>query len=305
MGLVEMLNAGWRDAFKNTNAWEATHVTRNIPSASFWGWLGGSPSLELRLPLRGSGKVFVNFDNAWSRGSVDVFLNDVKKCSAGPNIFSKMVSMPFQDGDVLKIGEYGTTILVLNSITMSCAHSSGDTGCGPSPVTQPATKIAGSMNLQGGDGLEKSVVETASQQALSTHFNIPAEQVSTTAKQSRRLDTAPRRLAGKWVVDYELLIYAIQASVIQERYADTQTNSTLLMSALKSRLSDAGASPAGAASIIGMSISSPVVNATTTTNTPPPTTSNPAAKPLELSSAPLALPWFGFFLCAGALLHMV
>jgi len=251
--------------------------------------------MELQLPLSGSGQVTINFGNCWGPGSVDLFLNGVKKCSAGPNILSKEVSMPFRHGDVLKIGEYNATILVLNNISISCqSQSEAATDCGQSQVQQPQARVTGSLSLRGGIGLSKSTVEISSQQALSSHFNVGIDQVTTTATESRRLDVDLRHLAGNWAIDYQLQILAFQISAIEETNAATVNDPAVFTSVLKSHLSAAGMSPSGADSFAVAAMSAVEVHTETTT-----TTATAMLEPAMLSATlPVVLPLWALALIA-------
>lgn len=298
---VSMQAAGWTGLVGSYDFKPVyDNAASNLPSTSYWGFSPGNPALELRLPLSGSGQVTVSFGNYWG-GNVDLFLNDVKKCSAGTKQVDQSVSMSFQQGDVLKIGEYNTAILVLNRISITCQPQAvAMTNCGQSQIRQPETKVTGSFDVQGAAGLSQSKVETASRQALSTHFNIGTDQVTTSATQQRRLDVAPRQLAGNWAIEYELQIHAFQVAAIQETNAATRDDAAVFTSVLKNAFIGVGMSLSAGNSIAAVAGSTAVVHSTTTE-----TTTTTAAM-VELSSVVMqhALPLWALASTAAAALFL-
>ncbi|CAJ1433241.1 unnamed protein product [Effrenium voratum] len=50
----------------------------------------------------------------------EVFLNEHLVAIAGPKVMYQHVEINFLDGDVLKIGEYETAVLVLTKVLVSC-----------------------------------------------------------------------------------------------------------------------------------------------------------------------------------------
>jgi len=128
-----MESAGWSftnwdstDCCSNgsPNSWKPSSHSKDLPSTSYWGFAIGAPSLEMQLTLCGSGNITVKFGiGVQSHGSVVAFLNNVTTATVqSPGFNSALLTTftaSFTDGDVLKIGEYDTSVVVLQSVSLS------------------------------------------------------------------------------------------------------------------------------------------------------------------------------------------
>lgn len=110
---------GWTgdDTFKPDTDQYVGLVSEN----SYWGF-SEFVDAEIALVLRGEGFVRLDFGNAFSgsRSQVVVFLNGVPMSRAGADTPSKLLEMPFNAGDVLRLVE-DNGVIVINSIIFNCA----------------------------------------------------------------------------------------------------------------------------------------------------------------------------------------
>lgn len=127
-GSVKKMKAnGWVFNAKKLNFKNKRYGT-GVPAGSFWGFRGGKPALEMSTTLKGSGKLLVVYGNQHNGGVVKVFLNDEQIGIAGRRKLYQYVETPFKDGDVLKLGEYNTAVMVVTRVLIDCALSSAPSG---------------------------------------------------------------------------------------------------------------------------------------------------------------------------------
>ncbi|CAJ1433240.1 unnamed protein product [Effrenium voratum] len=126
-----MLTAGW--TFKNwqRNSFRHKNYKQGVPPGSYWGFRGGSTAQEMSLTLKGSGRLAMWYGNQNNNGAVKVIIDGQEKDSivkgASPER-SRYLELSFKDGDILKIGEYQTSVIILTKVIFECAPRVAATG---------------------------------------------------------------------------------------------------------------------------------------------------------------------------------
>mmetsp|Transcript_72404 Transcript_72404/g.162640 ORF Transcript_72404/g.162640 Transcript_72404/m.162640 type:complete len:912 (-) Transcript_72404:156-2891(-) len=131
--------AGWSLNWTGADAFKPQKVFYGVgvPIDSYWGFRRGGVG-AVSLILRGRGLLELDFGNSWDLDLVTVRLNGEAKSSAGANTPSKLVSFPFQDGDLLEIVEALNAVIVINSVELDCnASADGQAGGGGRPRSRP------------------------------------------------------------------------------------------------------------------------------------------------------------------------
>ena len=119
-----MMKNGWHFHFTD----DGTRPTENYVSvgkhcfgAKWYGWSAHSKVGTLSALLQGSGAVTLNFENCWSDGNVNVYLDGKLKSTAAAGRKRKVVTFSFTPGSILSLkDEHGNAVVMLNSITFDC-----------------------------------------------------------------------------------------------------------------------------------------------------------------------------------------
>lgn len=112
-----MTSAGYVFSWDDSNLWGSSHCG-NIPASSYCGFqYPGDGSIS--YTLQGSGTAVLDFGNGYSSGTVTAYLNDTAISSAAANTPSQQVQFNFTAGDVLRVTELSTSILVINGLHCS------------------------------------------------------------------------------------------------------------------------------------------------------------------------------------------
>jgi len=129
----QMEQSGWSFNWAGANAFRPGGFNTGVPSSeSYWGFLWPGNGV-VSLTLTGQGNLTLDYGNSWGGGRVNVYLNGALKDSAEENTPSRIVVLAFQDKDVLEIEENPTAVIVINSISRSCAGSPPAPPLGPMP----------------------------------------------------------------------------------------------------------------------------------------------------------------------------
>ena len=118
-----MENAGWNLGVGNWKNDKPSLVADCRRGTNWFGWSSYSEVGTLSATLEGDGLATLDFGNCVSGdGEVKVYLNDKVVDSAQKNTPSKTVSFNFQDGDILKLRDEGSSsVIVINGITFMCS----------------------------------------------------------------------------------------------------------------------------------------------------------------------------------------
>ena len=95
----------------------------DVPSASYCGFRGqGDGKISYKFSSSGTGTL--SYGSGWEHGSVNVYMND-KELESKTTGGTSNLTIIYSPGDVLKIVEVGQAILIIHSLCISSAPSSG------------------------------------------------------------------------------------------------------------------------------------------------------------------------------------
>ena len=117
----EMITNGWAicvdngDSKTNNLRYEKTCTSQN--AAGFWGYLYGCPIGGVKAQFEGTGTATLSFGSCHYKGSVKVYLNE--KIIQTTTTLTETVTFVYKRGDVLKIEEWGMSIVKINYLKLS------------------------------------------------------------------------------------------------------------------------------------------------------------------------------------------
>ena len=118
---AEMITNGWAicvdngDSKANNLRYEKTCTSQNV--AGFWGYLYGCPIGSVKAQFEGTGTATLSFGACHPPGSVKVYLNE--KIIQTTTTLTQTVTFVYKRGDVLKIEEWGASIVKINSLKLT------------------------------------------------------------------------------------------------------------------------------------------------------------------------------------------
>ena len=118
---AQMITNGWAICVDNGDTaahnlrYEKTCTSRNV--AGFWGYIYGCPIGGVKAQFAGTGRATLDFGACHYKGSVKVYLNE--KVIETTTQLTKTVTFVYKRGDVLKIEEWGMSIVKINSFKLT------------------------------------------------------------------------------------------------------------------------------------------------------------------------------------------